>query len=311
MPPAVHWDEVEKERSDEGAFRSAWSVLGEAAGSVTVNVNRIEVEPGARSTPLHMENAEEEIFFVLGGSGLSWQQNRGQPEQTFEIRPGDCLVHRAGAEAHSLVAGADGLDVLAFGDRSRAKLAFFPRLKGGRLGPLWTEELPKHQWQMELELGEPELPPSPRPPRIVNVDEVEAEEWSRGDSGGVDRELGAAAGSVRAGLNHSVVPAGTLNGPPHCHSAEEELFVVLDGTGTLLLGDEEHPVRRGSVVSRPAGTRVAHAFRGGDDGLTLLAYGTREANDICYYPRSNKIYWRGVGLIARLERLDYWDGEEG
>src|SRR5918912_1120873 len=86
MPPAVHWDEVEKERSDDGAFRSAWSVLGEAAGSVTVNVNRIEIDPGARSTPLHMENAEEEIFFVLGGSGLSWQQERGAPEQTFEIR---------------------------------------------------------------------------------------------------------------------------------------------------------------------------------------------------------------------------------
>ena len=29
----------------------------------------------------------------------------------------------------------------------------------------------------------------------------------------------------------------------------------------------------------------------------------------CYYPRSNKIYYRGVGLIARLEDLDYDDGE--
>ena len=27
------------------------------------------------------------------------------------------------------------------------------------------------------------------------------------------------------------------------------------------------------------------------------------------YPRSNKIYWRGLGLIARLEPLDYGDGE--
>ena len=45
--------------------------------------------------------------------------------------------------------------------------------------------------------------------------------------------------------------------------------------------------------------------------MTFLAYGTREPNDVCYYPRSNKIYWRGLGLglIARWEPLDYGDGE--
>jgi len=31
---------------------------------------------------------------------------------------------------------------------------------------------------------------------------------------------------------------------------------------------------------------------------------------VCYYPRSNKIAFRGVGLTARLEKLEYWDGEE-
>jgi uncharacterized cupin superfamily protein len=43
--------------------------------------------------------------------------------------------------------------------------------------------------------------------------------------------------------------------------------------------------------------------------MRYLAYGTREPNDIAYYPRSNKIYFRGVGVMARLEKLDYWDGE--
>jgi uncharacterized cupin superfamily protein len=78
----------------------------------------------------------------------------------------------------------------------------------------------------------------------------------------------------------------------------------------LVLGDDEIPVRAGSVVGRPAGTGVAHTFRAGERGLTLLAYGTRHPGDICYYPRSNKIAFRGVGVIARLEKLDYWDGED-
>ena len=72
---------------------------------------------------------------------------------------------------------------------------------------------------------------------------------------------------------------------------------------------ETHAVRRGHVVSRPAGTRISHCLRAGEQGLTYLAYGTREPNDICYYPRSNKVFFRGIGLIARLEALDYFDGE--
>ena len=33
--------------------------------------------------------------------------------------------------------------------------------------------------------------------------------------------------------------------------------------------------------------------------MTLLMYGTREPSDVCYYPRSGKVYFiRGVGLVA-------------
>ena len=139
MPPTAHWDETERRRFEVGGqFCTYWTDLGTAAGSVTVGVNRIEIDAGKRSTPLHMENEEEEIFFVLGGSGLSWQHD-GQREETFEVRAGDCLVHLAGEHAHSLQAGSDGLDVLAFGTRARAELAYFPRLELARIGPVLVE----------------------------------------------------------------------------------------------------------------------------------------------------------------------------
>ena len=44
--------------------------------------------------------------------------------------------------------------------------------------------------------------------------------------------------------------------------------------------------------------------------LAFLAYGTREPDDMCYYPHSNKISFRGLGVVGRIERLDYWDGED-
>jgi uncharacterized cupin superfamily protein len=306
----VHWDDIESEYGEAGTIGSTWTPLSEAAGSKDIRVNRIEVAPDRRSTPLHSES-EEEIFYVLAGSGLSWQRERGGEDETFDIRAGDCLVHRAEAEAHTLVAADDGLDVIAFATGPENVFAYFPRLDAMRVGPGVLDVPDRHQWNMEGGLPDPELPsPGPRPDRIVNLDEVEPESNERGQFADTWRALGHAAGSVRAGLNYDVVAPGKLNAPLHCHSAEEELFVILEGEGCCLLGDDEHPVHAGHVIARPPGTRVAHTFRGGERELTLLAYGTREPNDIAYYPRSNKVYFRGVGLMTRLERLDYWDGEE-
>ena len=89
---------------------------------------------------------------------------------------------------------------------------------------------------------------------------------------------------------------------------------MLEGDGELLLmargePDRVEPVRPGSVVVRPPATRVSHAFRAGADGITLLAFGSREPNDIAYYPRSGKVMLRGIGLRFRVDHLEYFDGE--
>ena len=69
-----------------------WQDLGRAAGSVEVGLCRIRIEAGKRPTPAHDHGAEEEIFYVLSGSGLSWRAG-----ETHEVRPGDCLVYRPDA----------------------------------------------------------------------------------------------------------------------------------------------------------------------------------------------------------------------
>src|SRR5207245_2109812 len=47
------------------------------------------------------------------------------------------------------------------------------------------------------------------------------------------------------------------------------------------------------------GTRIPHSFRCGPNGMTDLAYGTRDASDMCWSPRSNKVFFGGLGVIAR------------
>jgi uncharacterized cupin superfamily protein len=307
----AHWDDVKRSAGELGHLGGTWRDLGRAAGSVRVGVKRIEIAAGKWSTPVHAQGAEEEVFYVLGGSGLSWQDGA-----VYEIAEGDCIVHLPRKKAHTLRAGSDGLDVLAFGTRVPVELGYLPRAGVGWLSPRWVEvDKEPGPWQREVELGEPDVPePSPRPANIVNLTDAPTK------FGGLMRGLASAAGAQATGLNLLVLPPGGTGAPPHAHSADEEIFIVLAGTGTLELTptpppgekaavSERHDLRPGSVVARPAATRVAHAFRAGDAGMTLLLYGTREPNDICYYPRSDKVYFRGIGVMARLERLTYMDGE--
>jgi len=312
-----HWDEARSWRGERGHIAGTWSSLTGTA-SRSVGVKRIQVDPGKWSTPLHLEGAEEEIFYVLGGSGVSVQWD-GDDTLAYEVREGDCLVHLPLENAHTLQAGADGLDVLAFGQRSvAAGITWLPRAGVAWLGETWAPVGAEddHPWAREAAAGPPAVAElSPRPSNIVNVADVESFERIMTTIGRRIRLLGEAAGSKHTGLRHCEVLPGMLNMPPHCHSTEEEIFVVLDGDGELLLwedgGVEEHGVRTGSVVARPPGTGVAHAFRGGESGMTLLMYGTREPGEVCYYPRSGKVYFTGLGLITKLgEQLDYWDGED-
>lgn len=303
MEYLAHWEDVERSRREVGHLAVTTRDLGSAAGTVGVGVTRWEVDPGKWSTPAHAELIEEEIFYVLGGSGLAWLDG-----ETYEVGPGDCMVYNAAEEAHTHKAGPDGLDLLAFGMRSYHAGTLLPRAGTVRMDPAWIDMSAdtRHPWEREAESGEPEAPPpSPRPSRIVNYADVEPLEVRAS----LDRDLGRTTGSERTGLCHVAIAPGKQGAPHHCHSAEEEIFVILEGGGTLRLGDDEAPVRAGHVLGRPPGTRVAHSFRAGDEGMTYLAYGTREVNDIAYYPDSNKVNFRGIGLITRLERLDYWDGE--
>ena len=313
MPPVAHWDDVEPLRRERGHLAGSWRDLGTAAGSFLVGVQRIEVDPGRWSTPLHLEGGEEEIFYVLAGSGLSLHWD-GEATTAHEVRAGDCVAYLALEVGHTLRAGPDGLDVLAFGMRAYAEsTTYLPRAGVSWLGATWVESggEENHPWTREAAAGEPSIDDvEERPPSVVALADVPPREFHGDTVGRTCRDLGAAAGSLRTGLQHFVVAPGMLSNPPHCHSAEEELFVVLDGEGVLLLGEEEHAVGAGSVVARPPATRVPHALRAGEDRpLTFLAFGTRRPEDVCYYPRSGKISFRGVGVLGRIEPLEYWDGE--
>jgi uncharacterized cupin superfamily protein len=305
----AHWDEVEPQRLEKGPMAASWQRLGDAAGVKGFGLNRVRVEPGRLPTPPHSHGRSEEIFHVLGGSGLLWQD-----EAVCEVRAGDTIVQVADHFEHTFKAGAEGLDYLVFGTRHPVEYGWLPRSKAVRLGWPWIEGRVDNPWEIEAEVGELEFTePGERPENVVAFEDVPLDEDG-------DKPLAGTAGSEHSGLNWGRRVEGKRSCPAHCHSLESEAFVILEGSGTLELlpspraaeagvEPEEHELRAGHIVARPAATRIAHSIVGGPEGITYLVYGTREPNDIAYYPRSNKINFRGIGLIARLDHLDYYDGE--
>jgi uncharacterized cupin superfamily protein len=194
-----------------------------------------------------------------------------------------------------------------------------PRAGVAWLTPTWIDLDPGDSpWRREASAGELDVSKRKgRDGRVVNVDETEPEPGEHGDIVGVIRDLAGQRSQV-SGLQHAVADPGKIVFPPHVHTAEEELFVVLAGEGELELwncrrpGSEpaRTPISAGCVVCRPAGTGVAHSLRAGEQGLTFLAYGQRDPRDIAFYPRSRKLNVSGAGVIVRVEQLSYWDGEE-
>lgn len=299
-----HWDSVETAVADRVAhLRATWRDLGRAAGSVGASVQRVQVAPGARATPVHEHFHEEELFFVLGGSGWAYWNGRA-----CGVGPDDVVLHRAGEGGHTFVAGDQGLDLLAFGAEPPAPVTFLERAGVMRTGASWVDYEPGSAHPSERE---PAALPFEEAERFDTVRALAAfaqDDTRRGRSAFVRRALGRQLGALTSGLQWVRVEAGMESWPPHCHSAEEELFVVLEGEGSLVLGDERIPLRRGSVVARPPGTGVAHTFIG---PLTYLAWGAHDPNDMTYYPRSKKVALRGLGVRFFVEPVtDYWEGEE-
>ncbi|HEV2590775.1 MAG TPA: cupin domain-containing protein [Gaiellaceae bacterium] len=309
----AHWDDVESHQNAKGEMDAVWQRLGDAAGCKTVGLSRLRIAPGKLSTPPHSHSQSEELVYVLAGSGWSWQD-----EQVHEVRAGDCIVHVADHEEHTLRAGDDGLDVLIWGTRHPIEFGWLPRSGAVRIGWPWVQGRTDDPWDIEAQaepLGFSRV--SPRPKNILNIDDCP----DFPDDPFQSKELAGTAGSVVSGLNWLNLKGGDHSSVPHMHSTEEEHFVVLEGEGVLELWPsplaeqrgavrEDVPLRAGHVVCRPGATRIAHRFTAGAGGMKLLVYGTRDFDEVVYYPRSKKIFFRGLGVITRVEHIDYMDGEE-
>ena len=157
---------------------------------------------------------------------------------------------------------------------------------------------------------------------IINLDEVALEHHVHGDKFEArDGGIAPTIGGRLLGYSLTVVPPGKRAWPVHNHHVNEEMFLILDGSGVVRIGAAEYPIRKGDVIACPPGDKdTAHQIiNTGDVELRYLSVSTEIPHEIVEYPDSGKVMIRSSPDPATPARFrfrgylpalsDYWDGE--
>ena len=122
---------------------------------------------------------------------------------------------------------------------------------------------------------------------FVRLDDLPMVEQSHGTTYAAGMaQVGATLGAQLLGCRLTVVPPGKAAWPFHNHHANEELFVILSGEGTLRYGAERHPVGAGAVVLCRAGgpDTAPQLLNTGTGELRYLAISPMREPDVTEYP---------------------------
>jgi uncharacterized cupin superfamily protein len=155
--------------------------------------------------------------------------------------------------------------------------------------------------------------------KVINIDELKLEHFEQGEKFASDfARIGPLLGAKDMGYSYDVVSPGKSSCPFHSHRAEEEMFFIVEGEGTLRFGNETRKIRAGDFICCPTGgPETAHQIT--NDSSAELAYisvSTMMAAEVCEYPDSKKVGAFGGTGSDRLRHMthyehgvEYWKGE--
>lgn len=156
---------------------------------------------------------------------------------------------------------------------------------------------------------------------FLNIDDLE--DFTKSEHGDFQERyapISEKIGARKLGYSLSIVPPGKKVCPFHNHRINEEMFLILEGEGTLRFGESEYAIKAMDIIACPPGDRrVAHQIiNTGKADLKYLCLSTNEPFEICEYPDSDKMLaldssqadqpFRHIARIS--DSLDYFDGEK-
>ncbi len=124
----------------------------------------------------------------------------------------------------------------------------------------------------------------------ININELDWTELNCGNFSSYRKSLGQAAGGEMLGTSLFKLLPGNKAFPYHCHYANEEAILVLEGEGTLRLGDEKTLIKQQDYIALPKGESHAHqVINTSDQPLVYLCFSTMIEPEVMSYPDSDKV----------------------
>ncbi len=106
--------------------------------------------------------------------------------------------------------------------------------------------------------------------------------------GRLKRKLGHYFGLTQFGLNLTELLPGAVSALAHSHSKQDEFIFILEGTPTLILGEQEFLLNPGDCYGFKAGTGLAHQLvNRSSETVTYLEIGDRTLDDEVEYPNDD------------------------
>jgi uncharacterized cupin superfamily protein len=131
--------------------------------------------------------------------------------------------------------------------------------------------------------------------------------------------LGTGTAATKLGIAIDIVAPGMRGCPYHFHYAQEEAFVILEGSGTLRVAGEMLAVKAGDTIFIPPGPAYPHQIINTSDApLKFLSISTKERPEVVRYPDSGKYLATATGegeplafsrVAHEKDDVDYWEGE--
>jgi len=123
--PVLNLDEVEFRDNGHGAeFAAKIGRIGPTIGAKNLGCTLTVVPPGKRAYPFHAHHVNEEMFFILSGTGTLRHGT-----ETFPVRAGDVIASPPGGPevAHQLVnSGTEELRYLSFSTLQQPEVVEYP-----------------------------------------------------------------------------------------------------------------------------------------------------------------------------------------
>jgi uncharacterized cupin superfamily protein len=141
-------------------------------------------------------------------------------------------------------------------------------------------------------------------PRHVRIGDVTAFDYAfEPPVAATMADIGRTLGSRKIGLTIQTVAPGHRSSRRHRHLFQEELLIVMSGSGILLHGDDRVPCGPGDAFLYLPGDPAPHSFENsGTAPLVIWAFGDRHPHEVCEYPDQGVAFVEGLGAEVPLDQ---------